>query len=642
MSTSKKPNKRYYSYKTLKEKTEAVGSKLLTTEEEYNKNKDDYAEKKLKLILECVCGNKQNKTALSITQTKPICGVCNKAQKKPRENDKAYREMTAYLDEFGTKIITSANVYNAIPIPGRQKNTKVLFECVCGKRGEKTFAALRATPSCNSCNRSKKDTTNTYETFCDMLEMREWTMISEKKEFENDKTNMTVICSKGHVTETTFARVKNTCECRFCLTEGKKGYTIESLQELFSRRGCLLLEEEYINNNTKMQYVCVCGTKANTTLHDFAKRTYGCLKCKTEATKISWEIIQGYFEKSGCTLISTKETYQNNMSKLEYVCYCGGIGNTCWKLFVYQNVRCGECTDARRRATCVEKYGVENVSQSQHSKNKTKEAFTLKYGVDHNMKTKECVELSKETNKKSHGGVHNLATQKIREMAIVAHIEKYGAPPGFVESIREKMKASTKERYGQEYYAHSVDYKKRMMELYGVEFPMQSPIIFSKMMASCFRKKLFTFPSAKAIYVQGYEHFALKDLLEEGIQEEDIIAGDDGFGEASIPIIKYKNASNKDAVYFPDIFIPSKNLIIEIKSTYTYFCDKPNNVLKFQACVDSGYNIEFRVYNHKGNYIRTFDNDGGSYTTKEWRVAEERFNKKNEILCDELEECLVD
>lgn len=56
----------------------------------------------------------------------------------------------------------------------------------------------------------------------------------------------------------------------------------------------------------------------------------------------------------------------------------------------------------------------------------------------------------------------------------------------------------------------------------------------------------------------------------------------------------------KNHVYRPDIFIPSRNKIIEVKSEYTYKLDYDKNWAKLHSCKALGYDVEIRVYNSKG------------------------------------------
>jgi hypothetical protein len=51
--------------------------------------------------------------------------------------------------------------------------------------------------------------------------------------------------------------------------------------------------------------------------------------------------------------------------------------------------------------------------------------------------------------------------------------------------------------------------------------------------------------------------------------------------------------------YFCDIFIPKKNKIIEVKSTWTIKIKKDNNELKALACKKLGYSFEFWIISSK-------------------------------------------
>lgn len=47
--------------------------------------------------------------------------------------------------------------------------------------------------------------------------------------------------------------------------------------------------------------------------------------------------------------------------------------------------------------------------------------------------------------------------------------------------------------------------------------------------------------------------------------------------------------------YYPDIYIKSENRIIEVKSKYTFESHKTINKLKEKACVNLGFNFEFKI-----------------------------------------------
>lgn len=133
---------------------------------------------------------------------------------------------------------------------------------------------------------------------------------------------------------------------------------------------------------------------------------------------------------------------------------------------------------------------------------------------------------------------------------------------------------------------------------YGVEHPTQNPDIMNKLINSGYSKKDYLFPSGKIGQTQGYEHFALNELIiNEKIEETDII-----ICAKNVPEIWYFD-NGKKRRYYVDIYIPSQNKCIEVKSTYTYSRDLKNNLLKELATKKAGYNFEFWIYNKKGEKI---------------------------------------
>lgn len=103
-------------------------------------------------------------------------------------------------------------------------------------------------------------------------------------------------------------------------------------------------------------------------------------------------------------------------------------------------------------------------------------------------------------------------------------------------------------------------------------------------------------PSGEIRKVQGYEPFALDKLIKTN-SETDILTN-----RKDVPRISY-TIGDKIHYYFPDIYIPSENRIIEVKSTWTYKCKEDNIQEKKKATEKAGYNYEIWVYDGKGNKI---------------------------------------
>jgi len=143
------------------------------------------------------------------------------------------------------------------------------------------------------------------------------------------------------------------------------------------------------------------------------------------------------------------------------------------------------------------------------------------------------------------------------------NLKKYGVKNPFEsEIVKEKIKQTFIKHYGVDNNMKSIKgrkaYKKSMKRKYGVEWPLQNKSILEKNQKSA--KTLKQYKDTTLWYQGTYEKEFLDLYLE---KYPDIERG---------PSIKYKfNGKNK--IYHPDFYIPSKNLIIEIKSSWTLNID---------------------------------------------------------------------
>ena len=156
----------------------------------------------------------------------------------------------------------------------------------------------------------------------------------------------------------------------------------------------------------------------------------------------------------------------------------------------------------KRKKSVIEKYGVENVAQSNDIKKKientnlkkygTKSSFQNeevrkkwknnikeKYGVDHTFQLESVKEKSKKTNLDKYGREHFVQTDEYIEKSKKTNNEKYGYD-WFSQSdmyIDEVVKTNN-EKYGTDYYTQSDEYKERVkksnLDKYGYEWYYQS------------------------------------------------------------------------------------------------------------------------------------------------------------------------
>lgn len=226
------------------------------------------------------------------------------------------------------------------------------------------------------------------------------------------------------------------------------------------------------------------------------------------------------------------------------------------------------------RDTMQERHGVVNTLQLEVTKEKSKNTIKQTYGVDHVM----------------HSDI-------FKDKLIATNLERFGYPSVLQsESVKDKIKITNMERYGYTNVGESQLIKDRIvernMEKYGCH-PSQLPEVHEKKMKSGYRCKEYTFPSGRIVKIRGYEPLAINDLLKI-YDENDIIVK-----TTDIPHIPYVGIYNKNCVYFPDIYIPKANLIVEVKSDFTYYADYEINMLKAKATKHAGYDYTFMIYNDR-------------------------------------------
>jgi len=223
---------------------------------------------------------------------------------------------------------------------------------------------------------------------------------------------------------------------------------------------------------------------------------------------------------------------------------------------------------------CMTKIIVANI-QTSHIKN---------CGFTTNLKCPITKEKIRQTNLKKYGCEYNTQTQEYKEKTKQTNLKKYG-----VEFVMQCKIVKDKS-------------KETSLKNYGVEHPSQNAEYAEKHGKNCYNKKEYTYPSGNVIKIQGYENYALDFLLQnENINEEDIVTGC-----KNVPTIWYMDENGKKHRHYVDIFIPSQNRCIEVKSTWTAEKKKDFIFLKQNAAKELGHMYEIWVYDRKGNIVEKY------------------------------------
>jgi hypothetical protein len=244
---------------------------------------------------------------------------------------------------------------------------------------------------------------------------------------------------------------------------------------------------------------------------------------------------------------------------------------TCAKIIKFEKIK----------NTMVKKYGVPYAAQSQFFVNKMKETTFKKYGCEYGLQSEEIKEKTKATNLKKYGFEYGLQSEEVKEKRRLSNLEKYGfESPLQREDIKKKFRETN-------------------LKKYGVEYVMQNPEIMENNVKKSYYLKDYILPSGNIIKIQGYENYALDELLDkENITENDIVTGC-----KNVPTIWYNDLKGKKHRHFVDIYLPLQNKCIEVKSTWTFEKQKEIVLLKLNAAKELGYFYEIWVYDNTGNKV---------------------------------------
>ncbi len=353
--------------------------------------------------------------------------------------------------------------------------------------------------------------------------------------------------------------------------------------------------------------------------------------------KYDYEMLKNICDDGGVTLlIDYKDKYITRDSRIIGKCVLceNSFDKSLNKLHKQRNFGCESCAKIlkfeRIKNTMVDKYGVEYAAQSQIFMDKMKETTLERFGVEHANQSEEIKEKIRQTNLETYGFEYGLQNKEVKDKRNKTNLEKYGGEHVTqsdimkektkktnlekygvenilqCEEIKDKIKQANLEKYGHEFYSQTHECQEKIKQTslrkYGVEHPSQNQEIMEKQIKSSYYLKDYKLPSGELIKIQGYEHYALDELLKcENINENDIITG-----SKNVPIVWYNDAADKKHRHYVDIYIPLQNKCIEVKSTWTFKMQKETIFLKQNAAKEVGYLYEIWVYDNKGNKVEIY------------------------------------
>jgi hypothetical protein len=176
-----------------------------------------------------------------------------------------------------------------------------------------------------------------------------------------------------------------------------------------------------------------------------------------------------------------------------------------------------------------------------------------------------------------------MQTREVNEKRKKTLLQKYGVEHIFQSTlVKERIRATYNEKYGVNHYSQHSSHRESVRS------------------TPKFKTKTYTLPSKRVIVVQGYENWALDEILQ--MYEEKDVCFTASEIEKEIGKIFYY-AESKLHRYFPDLYIKSVNRIVEVKSTWTLKQNTSINRKKRAACLATGKSFEYMIYDGSGKRI---------------------------------------
>ena len=378
-----------------------------------------------------------------------------------------------------------------------------------------------------------------------------------------------------------------------------------------------IIRESYIEGKCIIEG---CSNNFNKNFRQLVKTGAYCKGCmeiiatnKIKNSLVKWniKILQDFCNENQIILLKDySEIFINRNTIIEGFCLkvnCKNIFRKSFRQLIKINGYCEYCSKENGKLKIVEtninKFGVTCALLNDNVKEKSKNTMLTKYGVEHNSQSEKIKEQKKIKSIEKYGVEHPLKCPQIREDIKSTNLLKYGYEnPQQNKEIHEKTLKTNFKKYGTNYYLQTDECKEKIIQTnlikYGVEHHSQNAEVADTLLKNSYKLKYYELPSGKVLEYQGYENFALDDLLfVEKIKEEDIVSK-----RSLVPEIWYEDSNNKRRRHYVDFYIPSQNRCIEVKSLWTN--QQKNNVLEKQkAGKNLGYNYDIWIYDKKGNKL---------------------------------------
>lgn len=252
---------------------------------------------------------------------------------------RSYEQVKAIFEENGCKLLETEYV---------NSKTKMRYIAQCGHEHAISLDNFLKGKGrvCRECRYKTVSQKNTHEYgFVKRYFEENGCKLLSTEYKDASHTKLEYIAQCGHINRATFNKFRNGVG-RVCVKCSKsRKYTYDEVAKAFEDKGCVLLEDSYINCKTPMRYIATCGHEATISFDVFQNAksaTLRCPKCQ-QFRHFSYEEVSECFEDNGCKLLS--DSYLTAKDKLKYVASCGHKATISFQKFLSgQGRKCPKCS----------------------------------------------------------------------------------------------------------------------------------------------------------------------------------------------------------------------------------------------------------------------------------------------------------
>ena len=191
--------------------------------------------------------------------------------------------------------------------------SKLKVRCLKNHEYEVTWYDFKYGSRCKKCSDEKQRTP--FREIKNFVENEGWQLITTKEEYENHpKEKLRVICPNGHEIRVFWNGSKQGIRCKRCadeLSRKRQVTPFEDIRKIVENEGYELLskKEEYKNNTSKLKFRCLKKHEFKTSWDSF-KSGSRCKECFNERQRISFKEIKKFVENEDYELLLNEKEYK--------------------------------------------------------------------------------------------------------------------------------------------------------------------------------------------------------------------------------------------------------------------------------------------------------------------------------------------